>query len=83
MANVPFSFQVGEFVDVNLSNGMKQIGWIHGVNMNIISACWWAIDNTYESSESFLIPMQLVATNEQDILFNFQPLSLLFCFQCQ
>ncbi len=72
MANIPFSFQVGVFLDVPLCNGMNQIGRIHSITQNTLSVCWWAIDNTQGSSESFYSWLLLVSR----ILFTFQPYAL-------
>ncbi len=61
MANIPFSFQVGVFVDVPLCNGMNQIGRILSITQNTLSVCWWAIEHTQGSSESFYSWLLLVS----------------------
>jgi hypothetical protein len=69
MANISFCFQLGEFVEVTLPNGVNRIGRIHNIGRDSVSLCWW-IDAPIvrDDPQLFFLPRHLVATGEQDVI---------------
>jgi hypothetical protein len=69
MANISFSFQIGEFVEVKLPNGVNRIGRIHNIGHNSVSLSWWIeAPIVRDDPELFFLPTHLVGTGEQDVI---------------
>lgn len=80
MDNNYFTFNLGEFIQVNLL-GNSRIGRIHSVTPDTVSVTWWVEDNSHEGDpDAFYLPTYLVPTCETDVIPKPAISSLIFVF---
>ena len=75
-----FSFQPGEFVEVEDSSGNIRVARINSVENDTISVNWWAIEAAGPGLDSLLLPRFLLPTYETDIIPKPSISSLVFVF---
>jgi hypothetical protein len=63
-----FTFQPGQFVEVEDSLGNRCIAQITSIENDTISVNWWAIDAVVPGIDSLLLPKDLLPTYETDII---------------
>ncbi len=69
MANVSFFFQIREFVEVKLHDGIKRIRRIHSIGHDNVYLSWWNEENVAVSNpDLFFLPTSLVRTGDQDVV---------------
>jgi hypothetical protein len=68
--NAPlFTFQPGEFVEVEESPGSnRRLGRISSVQTNSVSVTWWEEDTTGQGIDSLLLPKFVRPTSETDVI---------------